>query len=1118
MLYPLTTDEEFNRKIHAKKEFRDFQYKSVITTDFDKESDNLCESEFQLTNHQKFVKNFMSPNTPYNSLLLYHGLGTGKTCSAISIAEEVRIIYKRIAYKKRILVIASPNVQNNFKRQLFDEKKLIRENNVWKMNASCVGNSLLTELFANQDNNLKKETIIQSVNRLITNNYLFMGYIEFTNYIKKLAEKGTLKSEFDNRLIIVDEIHNMKATCDKKKTKCAEYLKMLVDEVKFMKLVFLTATPMFNSYKEIFETLNLMRSNDDLPPLSETDIFDENGEFIVDKETGDEIGKRIFVEYSRGYVSYVRGENPYSFPYRIWPKIHAPEKTLDKMKFSPKYTPNGDLIQEDESIKFLDLYINDLAQSDFQYKAYMHTKSKNDAINIASPSSLNILMQTLNFAYPTDEEELRNIPLYGKEGLLRLMNYNATKNEFSYKPQTLALFDKFFHPSNVNKYSHKFKAIADAIEGSEGIVLIYSQFIEGGLIPIALMLEEMGFNKYGDNNLLKNTKNKAKTTPTYTIISGDVKYSPNNDEIVSICTQDDNKDGQVIKVILISKAGSEGIDFKFIRQVHIMDPWYNLNRNEQIVGRAVRMCSHKALPFEKRNVSIYYHTTNIVDSSEEACDYYLYRLCEKKALQIAKLTRLMKRNAVDCMLNSRQQQFTESVFNKTIKLILSDKKVADFNVGDKPYTIFCDFDGNCKYDCINNKDIEKTAGALKLDKSTYNLSYLENNSEHVIHKIIQIFSTKSDFMRRTDLVNQLSSFSYELIDYCLIKIVKQKIPVYDYLNRRGTLNLIGEYIIFLPANIDDDSTTYDRTHPIHNKHKKINFQFKNEFRGKPEKVDNNLKEILNKITTQLDKIYIETPKDNNNSWESFAGNLLRENDKFELDENQRILLRKGIYGYILDRLAMKEKLSLMNYLYSDDNINEDLNIKQLWEYIDNRTFKVDDHKAIIIFEEKNHLFVLHANTWIPATFTEDKIYRKKRNEEDDERIKNILKNDNYIGYIEEYKRKYIFKIKDLAYKQHKGEKCENRDKNEIENIKKTLNELLNMRIKPKEEDDKENEKDKKDGFDNAFKNKSDKCIAIELLMRLAQETNTLDGNQAWFLDSFSSVNIETIKKYAKYSV
>ena len=68
-----------------------------------------------------------------------------------------------------------------------------------------------------------------------------------------------------------------------------------------------------------------------------------------------------------------------------------------------------------------------------------------------------------------------------------------------------------------------------------------------------------------------------------------------------------NLDGSMVKAILISQAGSEGLDFKFIRQVHIMEPWYNMNRIEQIIGRAVRNCSHKLLPFNKRNVQIFLH-------------------------------------------------------------------------------------------------------------------------------------------------------------------------------------------------------------------------------------------------------------------------------------------------------------------------------------------------------------------------------------------------------------------------------------------------------------------------------------------------------------------------------
>ena len=65
-------------------------------------------------------------------------------------------------------------------------------------------------------------------------------------------------------------------------------------------------------------------------------------------------------------------------------------------------------------------------------------------------------------------------------------------------------------------------------------------------------------------------------------------------------------------------AGAEGLDFKFIRQVHILEPWYNMNRIEQIIGRAVRTCSHKDLPFIERNVQIYLYGTILEDKEKEA--------------------------------------------------------------------------------------------------------------------------------------------------------------------------------------------------------------------------------------------------------------------------------------------------------------------------------------------------------------------------------------------------------------------------------------------------------------------------------------------------------------------
>ena len=95
-LYPNIDDNKFNLKIANKQEFNKTKT-SPVNFDNIVEYSNDMSCEFtELLPHQIFVKNFLSIFTPYNSLLLFHGLGTGKTCSSIGISENMRIYLKRL--------------------------------------------------------------------------------------------------------------------------------------------------------------------------------------------------------------------------------------------------------------------------------------------------------------------------------------------------------------------------------------------------------------------------------------------------------------------------------------------------------------------------------------------------------------------------------------------------------------------------------------------------------------------------------------------------------------------------------------------------------------------------------------------------------------------------------------------------------------------------------------------------------------------------------------------------------------------------------------------------------------------------------------------------------------
>jgi hypothetical protein len=1135
-LYPSYDDPQFNLKIHAKKEFNDFQYNINITSDIDTEFDKICNSDFELTNHQLFVKNFLSSNTPYNSLLLYHGLGSGKTCSAINMAEEVRKGFKQIGFKKRIIIVASPNVQDNFKLQLFDPNKLTNNNNTWSMPNSCIGNTIINELFpSNKSDSITKDTIINSVNRFINTTYLFMGYIEFANYIKKLIQKETLdefnsinylKNEFNNRLIIIDEIHNMKNTNDKLSTYVAKQFKILVEKVKYLKLIFLTATPMFNNHEEIIWMLNLMHLNDNRPEIKQNTIFNDSGEFKIDPDTGEEIGIERFIEISRGYISYVRGENPYSFPFRIFPHLHTPSLSyitnfLDKY---PKYSPTNKQIYSKYIIKYTDLYLNFIDADSFQYDVYKSLKSKyiNEEQNLLKYDQISPIIQGLNFSFPTDD--VRNSSsLFGSNGLLRLMN--NFNNKFSYKPATLKQFGNFFHPDNIQQYSHKLKSLYNSIINSAGIILIYSQFIEGGLIPIALMLEEMGYTKYNNNSLLNKKEKSTIKTNKYIIISGNQKYSPDNESEINIATNNDNLDGDIIKVILISKAGSEGIDFKNIRQIHILEPWYNLNRIEQIIGRGVRMCSHKLLPFQKRNVSIYMHCSILPDFNEESVDLYLYRLAEQKAIKIAKIARLLKQNSVDCMLNFKQINLTEQDISTKLNIILSNFNTIHYQIGDKKHSLFCDFYQDCKYNCINNSNWKNPIANTDIDYSTFNYTYLDNNSHIIIDKIKHYFAHNNIVITFDKLYEYLNKYSIMLIQYSLNKIITDKMPIYNTNNIPGVLVIFGEFIIFQPNNLHNKISMFDRIHPLHYKHDTINFHFTTNFSKTPQKdtTNKNYKDILQNIYTNFEIIFnsqlTETPSEyiniikkayTKNEWHYLANRIIQHLIFLDYDI---IILKKIIIHHYIDFLSTDDKLILINYVYTYTNTDSSFPkefISLIFDYFNSNSFSFPyndlDYKAIF-FQDKNNnllLYILKDNTWNIATPTEISFYREKLSYHIID-LKNSISNSNnhFIGFIEFDPKKKLLKFLNISAKKDRGFRCDQANIKKIYEVLDELTSTIKIDI---------NFLKNKDINNNKLKI-NDICVSSEIFMRFCQFNRF--NNNIWFINSVSHLTVQLFLKNIK---
>lgn len=1133
-LYPSLDDPLFNVKIAERKEFYDTKFIGKIA-DASDESERLINQPFELAPHQAFVRNFMSSQTPYNSLLLYHGLGTGKTCSGITIAEEMRDYMKQMGQDMQILVVASPNVQENFKIQLFDESKLIKlGDGSWNING-CVGNKLIREVDPLNTRGLSKDKIVSMVKRIISNSYRFLGYIEFANLINRKGEvvgsdelsaneisirrSKLLNKYFSQRLVIIDEIHEIRMG-DSKNKLVTKALMELVSKVNKMRLLLLSATPMFNTYSEIIWLLNILLTNDKRPILRTNEVFSDDGNFIID-ESGNEIGKKKLEEKATGYISFVRGENPYLFPYKVWPKEFDIENALSARNY-PMYQMNG--IPINNPIEHLSLYMTSM--SDYQKAGYRYImnylKNKTEGWNEQFSFGYSVLqkpIEALNMIFPIESDlsdESMNInpsQLVGAEGLNRIMTFEektapAARINYKYKQNILDKFGRVFDFDNIGKYSSKIFNIVDNIMKSEGIILVYSQYIDGGLVPVALALEELGFKRYGKHSSLlhkppvgnlnsitmKPLQGKEKAPiATYAMITGDKMLSPDNAYDIKALTNSNNVDGSKLKVILLSQAGGQGLDFANIRQVHVLDPWYNMNRIEQVIGRAVRTRSHALLPFNQRNVMIYLYGT--LYDNIEAADLYIYRNAEYKAVKIGNVARVLKSNAIDCLLNKDQQIFTEQNMDQKISMKLSNGKSIEYRIGDKPYTFACDYQDNCEYSCVPRDTID--SGSIHMD--TYNEQFIQMNNERLMQRIRELFKEKH-FYSKSDLVGAIKhSRDYPLlqIDSALTELMKDTETLIDAYGRTGRLVNVDKMYFFQPIELTVlNQPLYNRTIPIRTSANeiKINLAVKDKVDvvNKEIKKENVGQDFMNNYEKYREIVMgkLVVKKSEALNWYIIL-NKMRSKLNEEGITNDEII--QIMVAHMMETLVYNDFREILDYIYSDRR--DELGIENMRRYVEGIVIRKDDLRGLLWErDEKMQLLVWDEDEkkWVDG--------RREDRKDLEEEIQNLINEKmrglgRIYGYMSSFKGgEMVYKIKDTTQVRNKGARCDQIGKKLV--MLDNLDILLGDRVYTEE--------------NTAKINKKELCVYQEVYMRALQLANKDD--KTWFVSPGVAVKLEEEQK------
>jgi hypothetical protein len=239
--------------------------------------------------------------------------------------------------------------------------------------------------------------------------------------------------------------------------------------------------------------------------------------------------------------------------------------------------------------------------------------------------------------------------------------------------------------NEIGKYSPKFKYIYDKIVAQKGTALIYSQFrtVEG-LGIFGKCLEANGFAEfkiksnggnwevdideadYAKPKYITFTGSNEETRMLLRIFNSDVDNLPLGiKDKLPLLGGTNNIRGELIKVLMITKSGAEGISLKNVREVHVVEPYWNHIRVDQVIGRAVRTCSHIDLPKAERNVKVYIYCMKptkkqldnsfSVRSSDKAMtsDQHIYMMAKKKATIINQFLDLMKKASVDCAINAK---------------------------------------------------------------------------------------------------------------------------------------------------------------------------------------------------------------------------------------------------------------------------------------------------------------------------------------------------------------------------------------------------------------------------------------------------------------------------------
>ena len=727
-LYP---DTNFNESIYKKKEFYDDKLPKI---------EEFPQKAGVLMKHQKIISKFFSSFTLYNSLLLVHEPGTGKSCAAIGAVEKIK---EDGSFRGVLYIAKGEALLNNFIHELIHK---------------CTDGRYIPE-------NYPELTRIEKIRRekkAIGNYYSFNTYEVFAKKIKSNSNE-LLRKQYNNYIIILDEVHNLRIQEKHEGLNIYDQFNRFLHTVENCKILFLSGTPMKDGVDEIASIMNLLLPLQD-KKISQNDSVNWDPNKTNFLPTGERFEQEFFTK--KDNIFTVKDSKKKELKNIFKGKVSY----LRSMQSNIKKVFEGKLVG---TLRYLKV-VPDI-MSPFQTKHYLEAYQLDQTAVGQIGFSSNSRQASL-FVFPDGSFGKKGFETYvisrkkdkgpvlvGTGGeKIRLMNFSLkTKLTTEFKGDNNQKLQTLQQYSTV--YAAGVKNILEA-HAQGKCVFIYNEFVEGGgLILFGLILELFGFKRASGGEALNDY------APRYISLTNITSSPKQINNLVKRFNQPDNVFGQVITVIIGSKTIIEGFSFQNIQIEEIQTPWFNYSVITQALARGSRLGSHNELlkaGAKDLSLRIYQRVAIPINEQGKSIDLKIYQMAENKDISIKGVERLIKEASFDCALNY-------------------DRNFIPTAEGQRD----CDY-MQCAYTCdgIPPELLHQELTGTQLDYSTYQIYYSQATIQKIIQEIAVLFQTRF-FINLSALRIYLNKYTDFDILTSLRKIINENIPVK---NKYGLISYIKE--------------------------------------------------------------------------------------------------------------------------------------------------------------------------------------------------------------------------------------------------------------------------------------------------------------------------------------